>query len=87
MPIRKLKTPRARRARVHGVTANLSLAELVKAGSALTLVIVANGERVGTLRIGRGSIVWRGRRRKTEKRMGWTKFVETMDGLAYHSHR
>jgi len=65
------------------VRAELDNFELAKAKSALTLQIYSRGEKVGELQVGRGSLYWSGARRQKEKRIGWGKFAEMMDLLAY----
>lgn len=69
--------------RKHAVRALLSIHELTKAGTSLTLDISATGEKIGELEIGRGGLFWRGGRRHKSKRLSWTRFAELMDRLAY----
>jgi len=70
--------------RKHAVRALLSIHELTKAGTSLTLDISAAGEKIGELEIGRGGLFWRGGRRHKSKRLSWTRFAELMDRLAYN---
>jgi len=44
----------------HSVRANLQVMELTRAGSSLDLEIYADNEKIGTMIIGRGSLVWIG---------------------------
>lgn len=69
--------------RVHEVRATLQVPQLTKAGSSLNLKIFAGGEKVGEITLGRGSVTWFGRRRKTPKRLSWSRFAEMMDRVAY----
>lgn len=69
--------------RVHTVRAALTVHHLSKAGSSLTLQIFAHKEKIGEIELGRGSLTWRGGKRKTHKQIDWTKFAEMMDRLAY----
>lgn len=69
-----------RRFIVHAEVQNISLA---KAGSALTLVVCDNNEKLGELRVGRGSLFWRGSARKRQKRIPWTRFADMLNELAY----
>lgn len=69
--------------RKHEVRAVLSVVELTKAGTSLDLEIYADGERLGSLEIGRGSLKWRGGRRQRGKRISWTQFANHMDDLVY----
>ncbi|MCL4798821.1 MAG: hypothetical protein KJ025_04485 [Burkholderiales bacterium] len=70
-------------ARKHEVKAELSNFTLAKAKSALTLQIYADGEKVGELQIGRGSLYWWGRHKQTHKRVSWARFTRMMNELAY----
>lgn len=67
--------------RKHEVRAALSNFTLAKAKSALTLQIYANGEKVGELQIGRGSLYWWGRRKQIQTRVSWGRFTKMMDDL------
>jgi hypothetical protein len=69
--------------RKHQVQAQLSNVELVKAKSSLRLDIYASKEKIGQIDIGRGSLYWWGAKRKTSKRINWSRFAEMMDELAY----
>ena len=69
--------------RKHAVKASLRNVVLTKATSALNLVLLADGEKIGELRVGRGSFFWYGRNRKTRKRISWSDFAAMMDRLAY----
>ena len=62
---------------------NLQVFELSKAGTSLDLEIAERGVKLGEITIGRGSIIWRGRNRKSSKRIGWHRFAEMMNELAY----
>jgi len=69
--------------RVHAVKASIQNVELTKAGSSTLLKIYANEKKIGELVIGRGSLSWSGRNRRTKKRIDWSRFAEMMDKLAY----
>lgn len=77
--------PRARKTppRKHQVHARLNIPQLAKAGYSLDLEIYAEGEKIGTLIIGRGSLFWRGGKRKSQKHIDWSRFAQIMDELAY----
>jgi len=79
MPARK------KQVRKHEVRAALSNFTLAKAKSALTLQIYANGEKVGELQIGRGSLYWWGRKKQIQTHVSWGRFTKMMDDLAYGS--
>jgi hypothetical protein len=67
----------------HEVKARIHMPVLAKAGSSLKLQLYADGEKIGEMHIGRGSLFWWGRHRHTRKRVDWSKFAQLMDGLAY----
>jgi hypothetical protein len=70
-------------ARKHAVKVDLQVFELSKAGTSLHLEVSSRGEKIGDLTIGRGSVTWRGGKRKKEKRLRWSRFAELMDRLFY----
>ena len=82
MPAKKRSTSKTASRRVHAVSAQLSVAELTKAGTALTLEIRGSDGKLGELEIGRGALYWTGRHQQSAKRIGWTRFAEMMDELA-----
>lgn len=82
MAMRRSKR-RVESTRAHVVRARLSVHELSKAGTSLHLEIIARGEKIGELEIGRGSLYWRGGKRQIRKRLRWPRFAELMDDLAY----
>ena len=76
--------PRKTRARQkHQVDVNLRERDITRAGTSLELEAFAEGEKLGDLTVGSGSVIWRGRGRQSSKRIGWSKFAEMMDQLAY----
>ena len=75
--------PRKKTRRKHSVKASFQVMELSRAGSSIELEIYASKEKIGTLRIGRGSLFWFGRSRHKSKRIEWSRFAEMMDRLAY----
>jgi len=74
---------RKRVVKKHSVRANLHVVELTRVGSSLDLEIYADNEKIGTMIIGRGSLVWFGGKRQLRKRIPWSRFAEMMDRLAY----
>ena len=82
MPPRKRATKSRASRRVHSVSAKLSVIELTKAGTALTLEIHGSEGKLGELEIGRGALYWTGRSRHKSKRIAWTRFAEMMEELA-----
>jgi hypothetical protein len=73
-----------RKSRVrHVVRASVSNLELARARSALRLELFAGGAKIGDLEVGRGSFFWTGRGRHRSKRIGWERFTEMMNELAY----
>ncbi len=69
----------------HTVRASLQVAALMRAGNSLNLAIYHDQEKIGTLVIGRGSITWFGRKRRTGKRISWDAFAQKMDELTYET--
>ena len=69
--------------RKHQVDVTLKAFGITKAGTSLDLEIFSEGEKIGHLTIGRGSIRWRGGKRKTAKSFRWEEFAEWMDERAY----
>jgi len=69
--------------RKHEVLAAIDNIELARAKSSLHLIILAEGEKLGQLEIGQGSLFWWGKNRKKSKRLDWSKFAEKMNELAY----
>lgn len=67
--------------RKHTVKASMMSLELSKAGSGISLSIDCNDERLGTIKIGHGSIMWRSASKKTFKRIDWTKFARIMSEM------
>lgn len=78
MPIRKRPINRK-----HDVKDTLDVHGLSKAGSSLTPLVQADGEKIGELRIGRGGLFWWGRKRKVGKRLNRIKIADVLDRLAY----
>jgi hypothetical protein len=71
----------------HSVRAELTVQELSRAGTSLDLKIYAEGEQIGTLTIGRGSLFWRGGKRQKVKQIDWTSFAEMMNEKVYGEKR
>lgn len=61
--------PKPQSRQKHKVDLGLNARDITRAGSSLELSIYAEGERLGHLVIGSGSINWRGRNRRTSKRI------------------
>jgi hypothetical protein len=72
-----------KRHRKHEVLAGIDNIELVRAKSSLHLVILAEGEKIGQLEIGRGSLFWWGKNRHRSKKLDWSHFAKKMNELAY----
>lgn len=69
--------------RKHSVKANVQILDLTKAGSSMSFEIYANDEKIGEIKLGRGSITWFGKNRKSGHAMSWSNFAKKMDELAY----
>lgn len=68
-----------KKAKKHTVRALMKFFELPKAGSSIDFEIFANKEKIGTIVIGRGSLTWYGKNKKTGRSFSWTGFAELMD--------
>ncbi len=81
---RRVRRKRSRRSpRAHAVKVDLQVFQLSKTGTSLHLEVSARGEKIGDLTIGRGSVIWRGGKRKKDKRLRWSRFAEMMDRMSY----
>jgi hypothetical protein len=77
-----MKTPSTRKK--HSVKAQVQILDLTRAGSSMDFEIFADGEKLGTLSIGQGSINWKkGRKQIWGKPISWTEFAEMMNKEAY----
>jgi len=65
--------------RRHAVRADVQIMELSKSGTSITLYIQDEGEILGKLVIGRGSMSWFGRKRHKPRRFSWQRFAAKMD--------
>jgi len=80
MPPRKRRRTKPRAPVQHAVDAKLHQPfALTLEGYALRFVIRANGLKLGTLSIGKGSIGWKGLSDKRVLPLGWTQFVRLME--------
>lgn len=67
---------------VHQVKTTINLEELPQAKSAIQLTILSDGETLGHITIGRGSLTWKGKGMKTTRKMlTWPRFAEIMENL------
>ena len=67
----------------HTARCTVQIPELTKAGTSVWIEIHAEGEKIGTIILGRGSIIWYGGKRQKRKRISWSRFAEMMDQMAY----
>ena len=67
--------------RKHTVKAAVHNIDLTKAGTSINLEVYAEGEKIGTVEIGRGSLRWYGRKSPKSKPVPWSKFADWMDGI------
>ena len=75
----RLKAPRNK----HRVKCSMQVLELTKAGSSMEFEVFADGEKLGTITIGRGSFSWCGARRQKTWQFAWTEFAKLMDERCY----
>jgi hypothetical protein len=64
----------------HAVRADVQIMELSKSGTSITLYIQDEGEMLGKLVIGRGSMSCFGRKRHNPRRFSWQRFAAKIDG-------
>lgn len=76
----KKKSKDKKRFEVRGSVSNLNL---TRAGSAIVLEVRSRSGKLGEIQIGQGSLFWWGANRRIRKRIGWGKFAEMMNQLAY----
>lgn len=68
----------------HSVNAQVQILDLTRAGSSIHLDIFADGEKLGTIKLGQGSVNWIGKNRKVwGKPLNWTKFADLMNDATY----
>jgi hypothetical protein len=63
----------------HTVRANVRILNLTKAGSSMDFEIYSEGEKIGTVILGRGSLTWYGKKRHKGRRFSWSEFAQKMD--------
>ena len=63
----------------HQVKVSVQVLDLSKVGSGINLEIKSEGVMLGTMKIGHGSIRWRGANKQKFKRIGWSEFAKLMD--------
>lgn len=71
----------------HLVKATLKVHELTKAGTSLELQVFGDGQKLGTMIIGQGSLTWFGGRRRTGREINWSAFAEMMNKRFYGDNR
>jgi hypothetical protein len=79
----KKSKPAKRVRRAHRVTGSIDNLDLTKASTALTLKLEHKGEKIGELTVGRGSVTWHGRNRKTGVSWTWSEFAAFLDRHGY----
>jgi hypothetical protein len=67
----------------HTVRASIQILELTKAGTSVSFEIRADGKKIGTIVIGRGSFTWYGKKKKTGGELSWSRFAQLMDEQFY----
>jgi hypothetical protein len=63
----------------HRVTCRMQVLELTRAGSAMELKVYGDGELLGKIIIGQGSLTWQGAKRQYCVALNWSQFAELMD--------
>jgi hypothetical protein len=67
----------------HIVKAKVQVIELAKSGAAITLQISADGNRLGDIRIGKGSFAWKSAGKQKFIKKDWTTFCNMLDRYFY----
>jgi hypothetical protein len=67
----------------HQVNVSVNVRDITRAGTSLEIDAFANGEFLGHLTIGSGSVIWTGRHKRSSKRIPWSRFADVMDRIAY----
>src|SRR5690606_34676990 len=74
---------KTRRRKKHRVDLALTARDITRLGTSVQLEVFAEGVKLGDLDIGSGSVAWRGRHRRSWKRIDWTRFAELMEQVPY----
>jgi hypothetical protein len=67
----------------HRVKCSMQVLELTKAGSSMEFEVFADGEKIGRIVMGQGSVTWYGARRQKGWQFSWTEFAKIMDERCY----
>ena len=67
--------------RKHKVRAAVQNIDLTKAGTSISLDVFAEGEKIGTVEIGRGSLRWYGKNKQKPKPIPWSTLAHWMDNI------
>lgn len=70
----------------HTVKGSLKTLDLSRAGSAIELEISCDGELLGTMQIGHGSMGWKPRKKRSFKRIDWSTLSEYLNAQWEDSH-
>ena len=68
-------------ARKHKVKAAVQNIDLTKAGTSISLEVYAEGEKIGTVEIGRGSLRWYGKNKQKPTPIAWSELADWMDAF------
>lgn len=69
--------------RKHSVRCTVQVPELTKSGTSVWFDVHADGEKIGRIELGRGSIMWYGGKRQKGTRISWSKFAQLMNEHCY----
>lgn len=73
--------------RKHSASCTVNIPELTKSGTSVEIEIHSDGKKIGTIKLGRGSLTWRGGKRQIEATISWSDFADWMDERCYGDHR
>jgi hypothetical protein len=65
------------------VSCTAKMPELTKSGTSVWFEVHADGAKIGTIVLGRGSITWFGGKHQKGSRISWSKFAELMNRYCY----
>jgi hypothetical protein len=65
----------------HTATAEVHLHDLAKAGASININVYKDDEKIGEVIIGRGSLIWYGRKWKQGRKFSWSRLADVMESL------
>lgn len=72
------KKPVVEHLQKHRVDMSLQAEDIAKAGAAVDFRIFSDSTLLGTIEIGQGTFGWKGAKKKTFRRINWTKLAKLL---------